>query len=103
MKGIDDIRRRLNDIEDLANVGAIPTSDNDGNRAWIRGRGCGIRFMFEIIKARHDGTAFTEDQQEQLDLWSRAEVDSREKYGDLARANREMARDLLGLPHGAHL
>jgi hypothetical protein len=103
MKGIEDIRKRLSEIEDKANGGAIPSTDANGNRAWIRGRGCGIRFMFEIMHAERNGIAFTEDQQEQLDLWSRAEVDSREKFGDLARANREKARDVLGLEHGAHL
>jgi hypothetical protein len=101
MKGLDNLRRRLNDTEGMANVGAIPTTDANGARTWIRGRGCGIRFMFEVMKARYDKAALTEDQMRELDLWSRAEVD-REKYGDIARANRELARDILGLPHGAH-
>jgi hypothetical protein len=102
MKGIEALRKQLDELADVANRGAIPSSDANGNRAWIRGRGCGIVFMREIIHAQRNKLPFTADQLEQIDLWSRAEVDT-DRFGGIARANRELARDILGLEHGAHL
>jgi hypothetical protein len=99
---LDSLKQRIEELQSVARSGWIPSTDANGNRAWIKDRGCGIRFMFEILKWQRDGGELSQDQQEQLDLWSRAEV-NREKFGDIARANRELARDVLGLEHGAHL
>jgi hypothetical protein len=100
LRSISEATMKLDSLKQR--IEEIPSTDANGNRAWIKDRGCGIRFMFEILKWQRDGGELSQDQQEQLDLWSRAEV-NREKFGDIARANRELARDVLGLEHGAHL
>jgi hypothetical protein len=89
------LERRLEDLEDVAYAGWIPTTDRTGARTWIKDRGCGIRFMFEVLKWRHDGGELTAEMKEELDLWSRAESD--ERHGAIIRANRELARNVLGL------
>jgi hypothetical protein len=106
MSRLESLRRRIDELEASENAGSIPTTDKSGKRAWIRGRGCGIKFMREMLELSHDGSypsqaELSEDLKEQLDLWSRAEVDGQE-FGAIARSNRELARDIRGLPHGDH-
>jgi hypothetical protein len=96
MKGIENIRKRLGEIEGVANAGSIPSTDANGNRTWIRGRGCGILFMREILRWRRDGGELAGDLLEQTQLWARAEVDG-DIFGGIARANRQEARRILGI------
>ncbi len=107
MKDLADLERRLKGLKSRLGEDGILTTDENGERTWIRGQGCGIRFMFELLKFGHDhkGSSFSDmpkDMQEQIKLWSRAEVDG-DDFGALARSNREAAREILGLPHGGHL
>jgi hypothetical protein len=104
---LDSLLRRIDELEVTENAGAIPTTDNAGNKTWIRDRGCGIKFMREILAASHDSgyptlAELPEDLQEQVDLWSRAEVDGSD-FGAIARSNRELARHILGLEHDDHV
>jgi hypothetical protein len=104
---LDSLRRRIDELEATENAGSVPTTDKSGNQTRIRGRGCGIRFMREILCAGHDESypkleELSQDLQEQVDLWSRAEVDG-PGFGDLSRSNRELARHILGLEHDDHV
>ncbi len=96
MKHLESLRQRMDVLATEAHKGWIPSTDTTGNRAWIKGRGCGILFMREILKWRRDGGELAGDLLEQTQLWARAEVDG-EDFGDIARANRVEARKVLGL------
>lgn len=102
MKGLDRLRARLDDLQALQHVDSIPTTDRAGKRTWITGQGCGIHFYYEFLKITHDAGGhlpfeeMPENMQKQIDLWSRAEVDD-DEYGGIARANRGVARRILGV------
>jgi hypothetical protein len=94
------LNRRLNDLESTAYAGWIPSTDINGNRAWIKGHGSGIKFYRDLLEAGHGRHYPTldelgEDLRQLVDLWSRAEVDG-DNFGGIARANRELARRILG-------
>ncbi len=90
------LERRLKDLEEAAYAGWIPSIDANGNRAWIRGHGCGIKFLREITKWQCNCGKLPEDLQEQANLWAMAEVDGT-NFGEIARMNRQVSRDILGL------
>jgi len=99
MKGIKDIRRRACEIEARVHVGRIPSTTKSGERAWISGRGSGLQFLRELTEWMRDNEypasdTLPEDLREQVDLWSRAEVDG-SNFGELARMNRIQARRAL--------
>lgn len=96
MKGIEAIRKQLSEIATGANAGAIPTTDANGNRTWIRGHGSGLRFLREITKWQRDGGKLSADLYGQVQLWSQAEVDG-SNFGEISRMNRTAARKVLGL------
>ncbi|OPY53390.1 MAG: hypothetical protein A4E48_00789 [Methanosaeta sp. PtaU1.Bin060] len=107
MPAVAGIEKRVSELEAAETAGAIPTTDCTGARTWIKGQGCGIRFMHDILElSKYSGEYPSIDEipealAAQVYLWSRAEVDGG-KFGDLARSNRELARHILGLPHGGH-
>jgi hypothetical protein len=90
------LERRLEDLEGAAYAGWIPSTDANGNRAWIRGHGCGIKFLREITEWQHNGGGLPEDLHNQVNLWARAEADGT-NFGEIARMNRQISRGILGL------
>ena len=101
MKGIEDIRRRACEIEAKVHAGWIPSTTKTGEPAWIRGRGSGLQFLRELTEWMRDNEYpapgdLPEDLREQVDLWSRAEVDGSD-FGEIARMNRTQARRVLGI------
>lgn len=93
---LSSFERRLQDIEDVVYAGRISSTDANGNQAWIKGRGCGIKFLREITKWQRDGGELPEDLLEQVNLWARAKVDEA-SFGEIAKMNRQVSRDILGL------
>jgi hypothetical protein len=77
-------------------AGWIPSADANGNRAWIKGCGSGLRFLRQITKWQRYGGGLPEDIQEQTNLWAKAEVDGA-NFGEIARMNRLVSRNLLRL------
>lgn len=93
---LSSLERRLDDLEGAAYASWIPSTDANGMRVWIKGRGCGIKFLREITKWQCDGGGLPKDLQEQAKLWARAEVDEA-NFSEIARMNRQVSRDVLGL------
>ena len=93
---LSSLERRLEDIEEAAYAGWIPSIDANGMRVWIKDRGCGIKFLREITRWQHDGSELSQDLQKQVNLWARAEVDGA-NFGEISRMNRQVSRDVLGL------
>jgi len=89
---------RVADLEAAQMVDAIPSFDENGNRAWIRGRGSGILFYPEIMRlspGRYPTLAeLPANLAELVKLWARAEVDS-DRYGGIAVANKEFAQRVM--------
>ena len=101
MKGIEDIRRRACEIEARVHVGWVPSTTKTGERAWIRRRCSGLGFLRELTKWMRDNEYpapddLPEDLREQVDLWSRAEVDGSD-FGEIPRMNRTQGRRVLGI------
>jgi hypothetical protein len=102
MRGLESLASRLGDLEAEAHVGWVPSSTPDGERAWIKGRGSGLQFLRELTRWMRDNQypaaleALPDDLREQVDLWSRAEVDGPE-FGEIARMDRTQARHVLGM------
>ena len=98
---IDKLASRIGDLEVKVHAGWVPSITKTGERAWIRGRGSGLQFLRELTKWMRDNEypapdTLPEDLREQVDLWSRAEVDG-SNFGELARMNRTQARRVLGI------
>jgi hypothetical protein len=98
MSKVDKLTARLGDLEAEVHQGWVPSSTPDGERAWIKGRGSGIRFLRELTlwMRDHAQDELPDDLREQVDLWSRAEVDG-SGFGEIARMNRTQSRRFLGL------
>jgi hypothetical protein len=98
MNRIDSLRIRLQDLEDKSRQGWIPTTAPDRTRTWIMKSGSGLEFIRKITIAMRDSNPLSEDQQEQCDLWSRAEIDGY-NFGEIARMCRSLARHVLGIEY----
>ena len=102
MRGLESLASRLGDLEAEVHVGWIPSTTLDGERAWIKGRGSGIEFLRQLTLWMRDHSypaaleALPDDLREQVDLWSRAEVDG-PNFGEIARMDRTQARNVLGM------
>lgn len=81
---------RLLELEYNVQAGRIPTTSADGQRAWIEGGGCGLRFLRNLTNAMRDHD-IPNSLRAQSDLWSRAEVDG-PKFSEIARMCRDQAR-----------
>lgn len=93
---LSSLERRIEELEEAAYAGWIPSTDANGNRTWITGCGCGIKFLREITNWQRDGGELSEVLQEQVNLWAMAEV-NRANFGEIAKMNRQVSRDVLGL------
>ena len=101
MSKIDKLASRIGDLEAEVHAGWIPSTTKTGERAWIRRRCSGLGFLRELTKWMRDNEypapdTLPKDLREQVDLWSRAEVDGSD-FGEIARMNRTQARRVLGI------
>ena len=94
MKGIEDIRKRAEQIEAGAHVGRIPTTTPTGERVWLKVGGSGLSFLRNLTKAMRDNDIPGELRQ-QCELWAKAEVDAPE-FSEIARMCRMQARRAMG-------
>ena len=94
MKGIEDIRKRAEQIEAGAHVGRIPTTTPTGERVWLKVGGSGLSFLRNLTKGMRDHV-ISGDLRQQCELWAKAEVDGPE-FSEIARMNRTQARRAIG-------
>jgi hypothetical protein len=90
---ISSLRTRLADLEAQTHRRRVPTTTLAGQRVWIEGGGCGLRFLRNLTKAMRDNDILGE-LRVQCELWARAEVDG-PNFGEIARLNRAQARCAL--------
>lgn len=100
MKGIEDLRRRADEIGAHLHAGLLTTTDENGKPAWVDGREA-ISIMMDLMRFRHDHDslsfdALPENLRSQVVLWSRVQLDDNHTHGALIIAIRKWCSKIMG-------
>ena len=90
MTRFESLRSRLEDLEESAHRGLIPTTDGAWRRSWLEGSG--LRTAFQILKIQHDSgeenlspNALPPALREEVSLWSRAETEGHGQAAEMVK------------------
>lgn len=90
MTRFESLRSRLEDLEESAHRGLIPTTDETGRRAWLEGGG--LSLAFRLLEIQDEGGVIPDDLQREADLWSRAET---EGHGQAAAMVKDLCIQIM--------
>lgn len=99
MKGIEEIRRRADEIAARVHAGMIQSTDEAGNETWIEGREA-ISIMRELLRVAQDKDCdelTLSDIPEGLKhkVWLLANVQLEENGGELTRFVKEQCQEII--------
>jgi hypothetical protein len=70
MTRFESLRSRLEDLEESAHRGLIPTTDETGRRAWLEGGG--LSLAFRLMEIQDEGGEIPDDLRREAGRWSRS-------------------------------